>query len=56
MKRTLLAVTIAGITAGLATQAHAGFPTVYVRLNVSVQSYDLESISFPDNQASTKTF
>ncbi|HVL01744.1 MAG TPA: porin, partial [Dongiaceae bacterium] len=47
MKRPLLLALSASLATVAAAPALAGFPTVYGRINVSANQYDLEKIDFP---------
>ncbi|MET0379825.1 MAG: porin [Spongiibacteraceae bacterium] len=45
MKRKLLTAVIASLTIGATSSALAGFPTVYGKVNVTLNKYDLEKLS-----------
>lgn len=51
MNRKLLPLLIAGLTIGAADSALAGFPTIYGKINVTANKYDLEKLSFPNTTA-----
>lgn len=46
MKRQLLTAVIASLTVGATGSALAGFPTVYGKINVTLNKYDLERLDF----------
>lgn len=51
MKHTLLTALIAAQTALGASHALAGFPTIYGKINLTLNKYDLEKLSFPNSAA-----
>lgn len=55
MKIKLLSAVIAATTLTGATQAYAGFPTVYGKVNVSLNKYQLEKLGNPTTGAAVAT-
>ena len=55
MKRKLSFIITAGLALTGANQALAGFPTIYGKINVTANNYDLEKLNFPVDKAAGVT-